>query len=342
MYFFMTNQFDIPVTMFLFKRKDSSIKIINKISKIKPRKIYLLADCGRNPEEQQLVENCRKAVEKAIDWDCKIIKNYAQTNRGVYRNIGDGAKWVLSNEPCAIFLEDDNLPEISFFYYCQELLKKYKNNEKILWICGTNYLGQYNSPTGTSYMFTQHLLPCGWASWSNKFLKYYDGLLYGLENNDKINKFKESYSVKALYKQQQYSINRTKYLLQTDPKKSSWDYQMLFSVRANGLYGISPCKNQIKNIGIDIFSEHGGNNINITMTKRFCGMDSYELNFPLVHPQDVEIDRKYEDLISKIILIPWIDRIKRSIATLIKNITGMDPYDSMLEKIRKYKNDKIF
>ena len=79
-----------------------------------------MADQGRNEEERVQAEQCRRMVEKEITWDCEIVKNYADENRGVYKNIGEGAKWVLSQEKWAIFLEDDNLPEVSFFCFCKQ------------------------------------------------------------------------------------------------------------------------------------------------------------------------------------------------------------------------------
>ena len=135
----MNEYFDIPIALFMFKRSDTLLKIIAVLSKIKPKKLYLLSDQGRNEEEIRIVEKTRNLIENAIDWDCEIIKNYASENRGVYENIGEGARWVFQQEKKAIFLEDDNLPEISFFSYCKELLDKYENNNKILWICTTKY-----------------------------------------------------------------------------------------------------------------------------------------------------------------------------------------------------------
>ena len=122
-------KFNIPVVLFIFKR-EKAVEVINRLSIVKPTKLYILADQGRNEEERIAVEKCRKMVEKAINWDCKIIKNYANENRGVYQNIGEGAKWVLRREKWAIFLEDDNLPEITFFEFCKEMLEKYENDNR--------------------------------------------------------------------------------------------------------------------------------------------------------------------------------------------------------------------
>ena len=96
-------QFDIPVVLFMFKR-DKAVDIVKRIAEVKPRKLYLLADQGRNDEEKKLAAECRQKVEAAIDWECEVIKNYAEENRGVYQNIGQGAIWVLRREKWAIFL----------------------------------------------------------------------------------------------------------------------------------------------------------------------------------------------------------------------------------------------
>lgn len=334
----MEQRFDIPIVLFMFKRRDTTVKIVNRIAQIKPRKIYILADYARNEQELELVVECRKAVEEAINWDCEIIKNYAVSNRGVYNQIGEGARWVLQREKCAIFLEDDNFPEVTFFEYCKELLGRYETDPKVLWICGTDYLGKYQSPKGDSYMFTQHLLPCGWASWSNKFLKYYDGEMANFKEEKSFKKkIKEKYRNKKLFYQQYRLYEKTEYFMRSDRQKSSWDYQMAFSLRLHDMYGISPCYNQIKNIGVDELSTHGGTTFNNVMTRRFCGMESYPLELPLKHPDKVEIDPEYEKAIGNIILYPWYIRIRTTIGDLLKLVLRVDRNESLATYLRDRK-----
>ena len=100
-------------------------------------------------------------------------------------------------------------------------------------------------------------------------------------------------------------------------KPVSWDYQMDLTIKANNLFGICPCKNQIKNIGADEFSEHGGTSLNNIMTKRFCGMDSFPIEFPIKHPKAVLLDPIFEKSIGKILLPPLLGRI---ITKLYRNI----------------------
>ena len=312
--------FDIPVALFIFKRQ-KAVDVISRIREVRPKKIYLLADEGRNPQEKEAVQECRKKVEEAIDWDCEVIKNYAQENRGVYENIGEGAKWVLRREKWAIFLEDDNLPEVSFFEFCREMLHRYEEDTRILWVCGTNYLGQYQSPHGESYMFTRHMLPCGWASWANKFEKFYDGHMELVKNPAVVERIGNTYCNRSVYRQY-----RKQWMLEAERmaagcRPSSWDYQMDFSIKANNLFGICPCNNQIRNIGVDEHSIHGGSSANAIMTKRFCGMGSYPLSFPLKHPATVLPDKEFERKIGKIILIPFRVRAASGIrGCLVKTI----------------------
>jgi len=329
---FKMEGFDIPVVMFVFKRVDTSLRVLERIAEVRPRKLYLLSDEGRNNEEKSMVKNCRQALEGRIDWDCEVIKNYASENRGVYANIGLGAKWVFNRESMAIFLEDDNLPEITFFEYCRELLQRYRDDSRILWICGTNYLGKYLNSNGESYMFTKHLLPCGWASWSQKFLKYYDGELTLAQDKCLVKRVKYEYENKALYRQQMESVNREISQKKEGKPFRSWDFQIAFSIRAQNLYGISPCNNQIMNIGVDNLSEHGGTSFNNIMTRRFCGMNSYPLEFPLVHPKTILCDRNYEKRIGNIILYPLSMRIRRLIGRTIRKILGFDDSRPLIKR----------
>lgn len=328
-------RFPIPVVLFFFRRQDTMVQILKRIEQVKPAKMYLISDGPRNSEERQEVLSCRKTVEEHITWECDIVRNYAEENRGVYNRIGEGAKWVFSMEETAIFLEDDNLPEVSFFEYCQEMLELYQKDTRVLWVCGTNYLTRYQPADNSSYMFTRHLLPCGWASWSDKFLSYYDGDLKLLSEEGMLKKLGSKYRSRRLYRYQRHNILNTLYKLNHDRKKASWDHQMCFSVRIQGMYGISPACNQIQNIGVDGLSTHGGTSYKMVMTRRFCGMDSCPLEFPLRHPLVVTEDVEYEKKIGRLILPPVYLRMKRGIGLVIKKLRGDDPYSSLTETLRK-------
>ncbi len=328
-------QFDIPIVLFFFKREHKTLIVLERISQIKPKKIYLISDGPRNDEESIRVTECRRRVENAITWECEVVKNYAVENKGVYDRIALGSQWVLSQDESAIFLEDDNLPELTFFRFCKEMLDKYKDDTRVLWICGTNYLKEYEPQDGSSYVFTKHMMPCGWASWSHKFSKFYDGEL-SLWNDLYIKKRIESeYNYSPLLKQDIDSWNRETYRIVSNQKPNSWDYQMSFTQRVHGLYAIVPKYNQITNIGVDQDSIHGGTSFSNIMTQRFCGLPTKALIFPLVHPKVVLSDLKFEKLTSRIITFPLIYRVKGSFNRILKFLLFINPHESLSGKLKK-------
>lgn len=321
---------DVPVVLLIYKRHKKIKQIIEVISRSKPKKIYILSDGPSNESDREIIDLTRKNAEDSIDWECEVVKKYHDTNVGVYGNIGEGAKWIFSREKSAIFLEDDNLPEETFLQYSAELLNKYENNDRIFWVCGTNYLTEYNS--GYSYMFSQHLYPCGWASWSDKFLKYYDGEL--LQFNDKNNEiFFNSHQNKKLAKQQLLHIRSEYDCFRSSSRPSSWDHQVEYSIRTNNLLGVSPSSNQIVNIGVDQFSTHGGSSKKNVMVDRFTSMGSSKLEFPLIHPNQITVDDEYERRIASIRQYPFSITVKLYVASALRSFFKIPSQISVKEFI---------
>ncbi|MDP5274736.1 hypothetical protein [Chengkuizengella axinellae] len=328
------NQFNIPVVLIVFRRVDTVLRILERLAEVKPKKLYIISDGPRNETEKEEVLHCRKTIEENITWECEIVKYYAETNQGVYDRIGLGAKWVFSKEEEAIFLEDDNLPEVTFFDFCKEMLERYRTDKRVLWVCGTNYLENYQPEDKSSYVFTKHLLPCGWASWSDKFLDMYDGEMDLLYDEYLYKRLYDQYESKSLYRQQLYAFKRTHYLLRNQLNLASWDSQIAYSLRINGVYGISPSSNLIKNIGVDNFSTHGGNSFKSTMTTRFCGMDSIPIKFPLKHPKVVMADKEYEKKVGNIILYPLYVRVGSKFFRLLKPLFKVGKYESFTKTLK--------
>ena len=325
-------EFEIPVVIFIFKR-DKAVDVINRIREVRPKKLYILADHGRNDAEKAEALRCRNLVEQAITWDCLVIKNYAEENRGVYQNIAEGAKWVLRQEKWAIFLEYDNLPEVTFFQFCQEMLERYEKDTRVLWICGTNYLGEYHPADEVSYVFTRHMLPCGWASWSDKFERFYDGDLTLCKNQKVLSRIASVYCSRKVYRQYRDSWMGEYQRISRGERPTSWDYQMDFSIKANNLFGICPCRNQIRNIGVDNCSVHGGTTYANEMTRRFCGMLSYPVKFPMKHPVALLPDPEFEKIIGKIILYPWQLRAKIRLSRAIRCVIKVPKGKSIAQYI---------
>lgn len=321
--------FNVPVVLYLFKRVDKAVEVVRQVAKVAPKKIYLLSDGGRTEQEWAQVERCRAAVEAEITWDCEIIRRYSDTNIGVYANIGQGAKWVFEREPIAIFLEDDNFPELTFFKFCEEILQRYQNDTRVLWICGTNYLKECSAADGASYIFTKNMMPCGWASWAHKFVDFYDGELELWASNYVKRRIIYDYAYKPLYYQDKYNIEYEIAAKKATGRFYSWDYQMSFSMRVHNLYAIVPTVNQITNIGADEDSTHGGVSSTDVMVHRFCGLPTKSIEFPLKHPAGLLIDEEFEKQVAKIILDPRFFSVKSIVSRWIRRVLDISPLSSI-------------
>ena len=274
-----------PVVILLFNRVENTKKLFNIIKKVKPEKLFLIADGPRkeNKEDTIKCEETRKIFDN-IDWNCKVYKKFSDKNLGCAKNGYTGFSWVFENVEEAIFLEDDCIPDISFFKFCDELLEKYRNDSRIMLISGTNQLGNWKK-TDYSYHFSRFGGIWGWASWRRAW-KYYDFDMR-LWNDKEVRKnlrkqlnFFQYISRRDIYNQ---IYNKT-------AKFSSWAYQWGFARIVQSGLAISPCVNLITNIG------SGNDATNNKKKSSVSNLKSFEMKFPLKHPQfvlpDVEYDKK--------------------------------------------------
>ncbi|BAZ42346.1 hypothetical protein NIES4101_83150 [Calothrix sp. NIES-4101] len=160
-----------PVAFIIFNRPDLTEQVFHAIAQAKPKKLFVIADGPRFPEEAEKCQKARSVIER-VDWDCEVLTDFSDKNLGCSKRPASAIDWVFSHVEEAIILEDDVLPSPSFFFFCQELLEYYRHDERIMLISGDNYQhGQ--SHTAYSYYFSKYPLTCGWASWRRAW-KHYD------------------------------------------------------------------------------------------------------------------------------------------------------------------------
>ena len=136
--------FNTPVLLIIFNRPLHTQKIFDQIKKIKPKHLFIVGD-GPRPHRPDDIQKCaatRKIIEQ-IDWDCKLRTLFRNENRGCGHGPAEAISWFFEHVEAGIILEDDCLPDISFFPFCELLLKEYKNDSNIFLISGTNPLQKW-------------------------------------------------------------------------------------------------------------------------------------------------------------------------------------------------------
>lgn len=233
-----------PVGFLIFNRPDLTEQVFSVIAQAKPKQLFVIADGPRFPEEEEKCQKTRSIIER-VDWDCDLRTNFSEVNLGCGRRPATGFDWVFSQVEEAIFLEDDTLPSFSFFQYCQELLDRYRNDTRIMYINGDNSLGQVRNRH--SYFFSKYVHAWGWASWRRAW-KHYD---YYMKTWPQ---FKES----GLLEQVCDNPYELKYWtgifdqMHADPQVvDAWDYQWVYACFSQNGLAIEPNCNFISNMGFN-------------------------------------------------------------------------------------------
>lgn len=268
-----------PIAFIIFNRPEHAQKVFNEIRNARPEKLFIIADGPRTPAESALCEETRAVVTR-IDWPCEVRRNYADVNLGVKQRISSGITWFFEHVSEGIILEDDCLPDQSFFPYCKELLERYKDDTRIMHISGDNFQ-QNNSKFACkeSYYFSRIPHVWGWATWRRAW-NLYDAEMKRWPEVKKLRTLGPVFKNYGVYEYLSYSWD-----VHYENKKDNWDRQWVFACALYGGACINPAVNLVSNIGF-------GNNSTHTKEMRwFADMPRHAMSFPLAHPKNISIDR---------------------------------------------------
>ncbi|TXK33781.1 nucleotide-diphospho-sugar transferase [Pontibacter qinzhouensis] len=277
-----------PVLLIIFNRAHTTQKVFDRIRQVKPKRLYVAADGPRPhvPADQAKCAETRKIIDQ-VDWDCEVKTLFHDQNLRCGVAPSTAISWLYEHEETGIILEDDCIPSKSFFWFCQELLEKYKHDTRIMHISGNNYLDGWRNDSDYSYYFSDKVNSWGWATWRRAWQLYdfnianYPELKQkGYLNGIFLNKFEEMYRLSKLDE-----------TFTNIEKGDVWDYQWEFTVYSNSGLCIVPEVNLVRNIG---FGEDATHTFNLHDKK--AQIQEQEIEFPLRHPRfvirDIESDKR--------------------------------------------------
>jgi hypothetical protein len=268
-----------PLAFFIFNRPETTKIVFEEIRKAAPKKLLVIADGPRQnkTEEKERCEQTREIIN-TVDWECELIKNYSDNNLGCKKRLSTGIGWVFENVDEAIILEDDCMPNQSFFRFCQELLLFYRYDERIMMISGNNFQLNMNIQK-YSYYFSAFNHIWGWASWKRAWENYDLSMKKWPELKSR------DFLSKILSEKEAIKYWETIFQDTFNGKIDTWDYQWLYSCWLKNGLAVIPKINLVTNIGFGddaTHTKHTDNTIsNLTFGK---------LSFPLIHPPSVKRD----------------------------------------------------
>ena len=270
--------FETPILFLIFSRPELTNMVFDKIKSIQPKKLYVAADGPRNEIEKLKTDETRKIINN-VNWECEVKTLFREQNLGCKKAVSEGISWFFLNEEQGIILEDDCLPDKSFFRYCEELLIKYRDNEKVFMISGQKPIG---FPVGKNKLiFTKRSYIWGWATWRRSWREYNIDVV----KDECVLKKIQSISLleKPLLKKRNDDIK--------SGKINTWDFQLEILQRIKKSYCIIPSANLVENIGFNI-STHNFNKIDILFQNR----KKRQFVFPIKYPAKITNNKLFDGL----------------------------------------------
>ena len=271
-----------PVVFLIFNRPDLTAKVFEAIRCAQPEVLLIVADSPRVSHPGD-VEKCSAArlVTERVDWPCKVLRNYSDTNLGCRRRVASGLTWAFQQVSEAIVLEDDCLPDPTFFPFCERMLEMYRDDKRVMMVTGINFLGEWKAER-QSYHFACSGSIWGWASWRRAW-DLYDENMVLWKDEEVRNRLRDVYC-----DDKAFELRRKPFDEIVAGRLDTWDYQWTFARLIQSGLSIVPCRNIVSNIGFRSDATHTKRG-----APRGCGT-LQKIDFPLVSPPCVVPDREYE------------------------------------------------
>lgn len=317
--FIPPNPLQTAVLFLVFNRLDTTKQVFQAIRQAKPPRLYIAADGARvNKEgEHDKVGAVREYILQNIDWDCKIKTLFRDQNLGCKYAVSEAITWFFENEERGIILEDDCLPSQSFFWFCEELLVEYNDDDSIFLISSDARGSEYVC-LKEDYAFCKYPLIWGWASWARAW-KNYDPELEDWP--------KQKWIMPASISSHQQTVMFWEKIFQKmyDKKIDTWDYQLCYLTFKNRGKCIVPRVNLVSNIGFGDDATH-----TLDAKSENSNRKRYDINIPLNHSPTLESESKINEyydkneffLKPKPLIARTIDNFIRLIKSKIKNKHG--------------------
>jgi hypothetical protein len=299
-----------PVLFLVFNRPASARRVFEAIRAARPSKLYVAADGPRdNCDGEAALCNQVRDIASGVDWPCDVKTLFREHNLGCKLGVSSGITWFFEHEDEGIILEDDVLPIPTFFAYCDAMLERYRNDDRVAMIAGCNLASNYFHAE-TSYFFSYYCNIWGWASWRRAW-QHYDVTMKqwplwrdgkGLAKVSGGKMFFQSHWRRVLDAVHQGKIN-------------TWDYQWLFTCWRLSALTVLPAYSQITNLGFGADATH----TTVDTPSYVAEMTVRPLEWPLVHPRTVTAELQADALIgSKIYGINAMTRLKQRLMTIFR------------------------
>ena len=239
---------DVPVLILFFNRPQQLSQVFEQVRNARPSKLFLYQDGPRSEHDLPGIKACREVTDQ-IDWDCEVHRMYQEKNYGCDPSEYISQKWAFSMVDKCIVLEDDDVPSVSFFTFCKEMLDKYEQDPRITMIAGFNN-EEITPGVPYDYFFASTFSIWGWASWK-RVIDQWDEHYTFLEDKFNMQQLEQLIKERKFRKDFIYMCHRHK-----ENNKAYYETIFHASMLFNSGLAIVPTRNMINNLGATADSTH--------------------------------------------------------------------------------------
>jgi hypothetical protein len=267
--------------MAIFNRPETTERVFAAVAAAKPPRLFVFADGPRSGADVERCERSRALVQR-VDWDCDVQYNFAEENLGARRRFATGLNWAFGQASEMIVLEDDTLPDATYFPFCDAILERYRDDPRVMMITGSNYVERWHDDR-QSYHFSIYGSVWGWASWKRAW-DLYDGAMTAWGDDDAKSAVRDLIGDEDTYQMQATRFDR----LYDDPAdRHCWDPPWVLSRLIRSGLTVVPARNLITNLGNT--GDHG-----LPPEHPLAQLPTVPMRFPLTEPDEVAADREYD------------------------------------------------
>jgi hypothetical protein len=268
-------------------------------------------------DEEAANDQMRREFPAMIDWDCEVFTFFAEENQGPNVFIEQALDWFFTEVEWGLVLEEDCLPCLEYFSFCEQLLKKYADDDRVQMIVGSNLVPFFFKrwKPAESYVFSRYPRVWGLASWrrawksADRTFDRLDGLLAS------------GYLDKLFGKQGSGRLKRT-YAKLKNRECLQWDGMLVYSIFEKKGLAIYPAKNMVSNIGTSA-------GYNTQAYDPLLGIPAESLDAPFTHPVELLPDPVFEKLMHRYI---YPRTYRRTVFLLFKR-NGLGGFPKLFQAI---------
>lgn len=274
--------FKTPVLLLLWRRPEYLQAQIDVLKKVQVSKLFIACDgYTGNKLVDRSVQEVRAQVNMLIDWDCDLKLLYRDDCIGCKEAVSQSISWFFSFVDNGIILEDDCLPLVTFFEFCQYMLDRFRSEQKVMMVSGRNEQGSWRADE-YDYFYSDGGI-WGWATWADRW-KRYDGDLIRSSNKEALKSVRDYFGSRVFY-QLMLGFNSA-----VEGRVDSWAYPWKWRRALDGGLSITPTVNLVKNVGFNKKgSTHTKERRREKPLKELDGLDFSRLR----GPEEMRLDKEY-------------------------------------------------